>query len=59
MMLSHQWAIGCLFGSQKVGTQEIDSFLRYGIASTSSTEPRSQAVDDKVAEILRSGKVVF
>lgn len=58
LLLSHGWVIGLLFGDASVSEAEIDSFLRFGIAA-SQAEPRSAAVDEKAAEILRTGKVSF
>lgn len=59
MMLSHSWTIGKLFDDAKTHPWEFERFLQFGTAASGESEPRSAAVDDKVAEILRSGKVTF
>lgn len=59
MMLSHSWTIGKLFDNGKTNEVDLERFIQFGTAASNVSEPRSAAVDEKVAEILRTGKVTF
>lgn len=59
MMLSHSWTIGKLFDNDKTHEADLERFIQFGTAASNVAEPRSAAVDEKVAEILRTGKVTF
>lgn len=46
-----------LGGKERKGERE--SFIRYGATTSGSPEPNLPGVAEKMAEILRTGKVVF
>jgi hypothetical protein len=59
LLMSHGWVIGRLFSKDRLSEGEHESFIRYGSAGNASPEPRIEAVEEKVAEILRTGVVRF
>lgn len=58
LLWSHRWVIASAFGG-KVSKANIDSFILYGAASSGVPEQIDPRVWDHVAEIQRTGKVVF
>lgn len=60
MLLGQAWAIDKLFSSKPVAETELEWFIRTGGAREAAElrEPHSAAIDEKVAEILRTGKVI-
>lgn len=58
LLWSHRWVIASAFGG-KVSKANIESFIRYGAASSGTPEKIDPRVLDLVAEIQRTGKVVF
>jgi len=58
MLLAQAWAVGGLFGG-KNSVVDVDYFVRTGLyADGGAKEPKHPLVDDLVAEILRTGKLI-
>lgn len=60
MLLSQGWVIGQMFDERPLSDARLEAFIRTGDPGepASQREPRSQAVDEKVAEYFRTGKLI-
>lgn len=58
LLWCHRWVIVKAFEG-KVSQAEIESFIRHGMASPGAAPPMPPGYHEKVAEILKTGKVVF
>lgn len=58
MLLGQAWAVGRLFGGQ-TSPVDVERFVRTGLhADAAGKEPKHPLVDDIVAEVLRTGKLI-
>jgi hypothetical protein len=59
IVIGQAWAIGSLFG-EPASTDELAQFIRTGCPGDSAVavEPKNHLVDEKVAEFLRTGKLI-
>lgn len=57
LLVSQRGAIATLFS--KTISIDGEQFLQYGIPDGGIKEPKLDGVDEKVAEMLRTGKVAF